>query len=398
MKLELVAVPVTDVDRAKEFYEQVGFNADHDHTVSDEIRFVQMTPPGSACSIAFGKGLTEMAPGSLDNLQCVVADADATHAELPVAASRSAMSTSSPGAGSSTSATPTATAGRFRSSRTGRPVRAGPERTRMPEPRTYPEGVTSWVDVEVPDLAVAESFYGGLFGWSVEQVGPGYAIAKLDGQDVAGIANGRATPAWNTYVAVDDADDAAARVRAHGGQVLAGPDAGRGRPIRRLRRPGRRAVPALAGRPAPRCPDGQRAGSLELQRPARRRPGAAAAFYGSVFGWAVDDLGFATMIRRPGYGDHLAATIDPGIHERQAGVVRASRLRGRDRLARAGPAGRAAPLARVVHGRRPGRDRRRRRAARGTVLRRTDTGWTREALVRDPQGASFTASQFTPPD
>ncbi len=82
MRLELVAVPVTDVDRAKEFYEKVGFVLDHDHTVSDEVRFVQMTPPGSGCSIAFGKGLTEMAPGSLDNLQMVVADADAAHSEL----------------------------------------------------------------------------------------------------------------------------------------------------------------------------------------------------------------------------------------------------------------------------------------------------------------------------
>ena len=82
MKLELVAVPVTDVDRAKEFYVKVGFNADHDHRVSDEVRFVQMTPPGSACSIAFGKGLTTMTPGSLDNLQMVVANADAIHDEL----------------------------------------------------------------------------------------------------------------------------------------------------------------------------------------------------------------------------------------------------------------------------------------------------------------------------
>jgi len=79
MKLELVGVPVTDVDRAKEFYLKVGFNLDHDHTVSDDVRFVQMTPPGSACSIAFGKGLTGMAPGSLDNLQVVVADAGAAH-------------------------------------------------------------------------------------------------------------------------------------------------------------------------------------------------------------------------------------------------------------------------------------------------------------------------------
>ena len=82
MKLELVMVPVTDVDRAKEFYEKVGFHTDHDQEVSDEVRFVQMTPPGSACSIAFGKGLTKMAPGSLDNMQMVIADADATRADL----------------------------------------------------------------------------------------------------------------------------------------------------------------------------------------------------------------------------------------------------------------------------------------------------------------------------
>lgn len=82
IKLELVMVPVTDVDRAKAFYESVGFVADHDFTVSEEIRFVQLTPPGSACSIALGKGLTEMAPGSLDNLQAVVVDVEAARADL----------------------------------------------------------------------------------------------------------------------------------------------------------------------------------------------------------------------------------------------------------------------------------------------------------------------------
>ena len=83
MKLELVPVPVTDVDRAKRFYvEQAGFVLDHDHTVSDEIRFVQLTPPGSSCSIAIGKGLTELAPGSLDGLQLVVASAEAARDAL----------------------------------------------------------------------------------------------------------------------------------------------------------------------------------------------------------------------------------------------------------------------------------------------------------------------------
>ncbi len=83
MKIELVMVPVSDIDRAKAFYvDQVGFVADHDQTVSEEVRFVQLTPPGSACSIAIGRGLTGMAPGSLDNLQVVIADADAAVAEL----------------------------------------------------------------------------------------------------------------------------------------------------------------------------------------------------------------------------------------------------------------------------------------------------------------------------
>jgi predicted enzyme related to lactoylglutathione lyase len=82
-KLELVAVPVSDVDRAKAFYtEKAGFNADHDHTISDEVRFVQLTPPGSACSIALGTGITDVAPGSSQGLQLVVADVHAARAEL----------------------------------------------------------------------------------------------------------------------------------------------------------------------------------------------------------------------------------------------------------------------------------------------------------------------------
>ena len=83
MKLELVPVPVTDVDRAKAFYvDQVGFNADHDQRVSDDLRFVQLTPPGSACSVVIGEGVTQMAPGSQQGLLAVIADADAARAEL----------------------------------------------------------------------------------------------------------------------------------------------------------------------------------------------------------------------------------------------------------------------------------------------------------------------------
>jgi predicted enzyme related to lactoylglutathione lyase len=82
-KLELVQVPVSDVDRAKAFYtEKIGFNDDHDHRVSDDIRFVQLTPPGSACSVAIGTGLSDMTPGSVQGLQLVVSDIEAARDEL----------------------------------------------------------------------------------------------------------------------------------------------------------------------------------------------------------------------------------------------------------------------------------------------------------------------------
>jgi predicted enzyme related to lactoylglutathione lyase len=82
-RLELVQVPVSDVDRAKAFYtDKAGFNADHDHQVSDELRFVQLTPPGSPTSIAMGTGITDMPPGSVQGLQMVVSDIDAARAEL----------------------------------------------------------------------------------------------------------------------------------------------------------------------------------------------------------------------------------------------------------------------------------------------------------------------------
>jgi catechol 2,3-dioxygenase-like lactoylglutathione lyase family enzyme len=82
-KIEVVFVPVTDVDRAKAFYvDQVGFTADHDQTVREGLRFVQLTPPGSACSIAFGQGLTDATPGTVKGLQVVIDDAQAAHDQL----------------------------------------------------------------------------------------------------------------------------------------------------------------------------------------------------------------------------------------------------------------------------------------------------------------------------
>jgi hypothetical protein len=272
----------------------------------------------------------------------------------------------------------------------------------MPEPRSYPAGVTSWIDVGEPDLDAATAFYGGLFGWTFEEAtasgSPRYLVASLDGQDVAGLSgpDGTDDPAWHTYVAVDDVDDVAQRVRAEGGRVTREPTTAGAS--------GRYASCAdPAGTPfrlwqAEARPGAQRVnvpGAWNFSDLHAADPGAAIAFYRAVFGWDVDDLGFATMIRRPGYGDHLAATVDPDIHQRQAGA----------------PPGFADAIGWLVAaqpGERPhwhvsftvaDRDAIAEDADRlgGTVLEHRDTDWTREALVRDPRGAVFTASQYTPP-
>jgi predicted enzyme related to lactoylglutathione lyase len=275
--------------------------------------------------------------------------------------------------------------------------------------RTYPEGVTSWIDIEHRDIEGAQTFYGGLFGWTfTEATPPGvpfrYVIAKLNGLDAAGIG-GRAEAAdsdvrpsaWNTYIAVNDAEAAAARIEAAGGRVIEGPsDAGEG---------GRSMVCVdPSGVPFRLWQARQRLGAQVVNTPGAwnfsdlhaANPGASAAFYSEVFGWAVDDLGFAMMIRLPGYGDHLEATSDPEIRSRQAGAA-----------APPGFADAIGWLAQVGPDEEPhwhvsftvaDRDATARAAERlgGTVLGRTDSDWTRDALIRDPQGGVFTASQFAP--
>jgi predicted enzyme related to lactoylglutathione lyase len=274
----------------------------------------------------------------------------------------------------------------------------------MADERSYPAGVTCWIDTEQPDVDAARHFYANLFGWTFSDAVPAdspgtYLIASLDGADVAAIgpAQGDAPVEWNTYIAVDDTDAAAATVRAAGGSITLGPvDAG----------PGGR----LAG-----CVD-PRGARFRLWQPRRRlgaqltnAPGSwnfsdlhttdapdAAGFYAPLFGWEFDDIDFATMIRRPGYGDHLAATVDPGIFERQDGIFAPPGF--------ADAIGWLVPLA-------SGRDHwhvtftveSRDDAAvaaetlGAVVISSDDTEWTRTALIRDPQGAQLTLSQFTPP-
>jgi predicted enzyme related to lactoylglutathione lyase len=275
----------------------------------------------------------------------------------------------------------------------------------MPGPRTYPAGVTSWVDIEHPDLDAAATFYGGLFGWTFEQAtppgaAPRYFIAQLNGLDAAGIGEtgpaGEA-PGWQTYVAVDDADAVAARVEACGGRLLDGPaEAGEGgrwvgcadpfgvqfRLWQSRRRPGVQVV---------NTPGAWNFSDLHAADPA-----ASAAFYTDVFGWSIDDVGFGSMIRVPGYGDHLASTVDPDIRQRQAGVsVPPGFADAIGWLTAAAPGD--APHWHVTFTV-ADRDASAESAERlgGTVLDRSDTAWTRQALIRDPQGGVFTASQFAP--
>jgi predicted enzyme related to lactoylglutathione lyase len=270
--------------------------------------------------------------------------------------------------------------------------------------RTYPSGVPSWVDTGQPDVDAATTFYGGLFGWTfTDMMPPGapvrYVIAQLNGRDVAGMAGPVAGPAvWNTYIAVDDADAATKRLTRLGATVRSVPaDAGEG---------GRSAVLV--------DPEGvefrlwqarRRLGAQAVNEPGTwnfsdlRTADVAAAtkFYAAAFGWSVDDLGFATLIRRPGYGDHLEATIDPDIRARQESVVAPSGFE--DAIAWMAPTG---------PGERPhwhvsfavaDRDQAAADAERlgARILERAETQWTRTALIRDPNGGEFTVSQFTPP-
>jgi uncharacterized protein len=204
-------------------------------------------------------------------------------------------------------------------------------------------------------------------------------------------------PAWNTYVSVDDIDQATARIVAAGGRITEQPSDlaevaltascvdTEGIPFR-LWQATRRSGVQAANTP----------GAWNFSDLHTADPEASIAFYTRVFGWKFDDLGFATMIRKVGYGDHLAATSDPGIHERQSG----------DQV----PPGFADAFGWLItaqEAQQPhwhvtftvaDRDGSAEAAEQlgATVLSTTDSDWTRDALIRDPQGAIFTLSQYSP--
>jgi predicted enzyme related to lactoylglutathione lyase len=274
----------------------------------------------------------------------------------------------------------------------------------MPIRDRYPAGVPCWVDTEQPDPAAGAAFYGDLFGWQLEDRMPPEARghfyeAFMDGARVAAVGSQvQAGPAeWVTYIAVDSADEAAARVRAAGGMVRSEPfdvfDAGR----------------------MARCADPQGAGFCVWQ--AGRNLGAqivnvpgswnfsalntrdlegAKRFYGAVFGWEFSLLDYGTtMVMVPGYGDYLES-IDPGVRKRHADG--------------GAPAGFTDAVAWFDHDDGPARwtvtftvpdadaSAARARELGATVLAQPfDVPWQRITVIRDPQGADLTLSQFKPP-
>jgi predicted enzyme related to lactoylglutathione lyase len=277
--------------------------------------------------------------------------------------------------------------------------------------RTYPHGVPSWIDLETQDVDTAIAFYRDLFGWRfTEQLPPGapgrYAVASVDGTDATAVA-AIGTPAagfdgevtWHTYLAVDDVDAAAARVTVLGGVVSSPPESvgPPGQPAGRMAR-----IVDAQGAPSRLWQAGTRLGAQVANVPGTWNfsnlftpdVDRALTFYGPLLGWErTDDLG-AGMARVPGYGDYLARTIDPGIHERQEHV----------------PPGFADVVAGVLQAEGPARwsvtftvaDRDRSVAeaerAGATVVATEDSEWTKEATIRDPFGAELVLAQFDPPE
>jgi uncharacterized protein len=275
----------------------------------------------------------------------------------------------------------------------------------MATKRSYPHGVPSWIDAEQRDLDEAQRFYGQLFGWTFQVATPPeasapYVIASLDGQEVAGLTGSSpsAEVQWNTYVAVDDADGMATRVRSTGGTVTTDPiDAGVGGRWVGCADPSGAAFRLWQAR--------RRLGAQAVNVPGTWNfsdlhtddADAAVSYYVALFGWEVDELGFASMLRRPGYGDHLASTVDPDIHERQRAAGAPPGFA--DAIGWIGPV--EPGLAPHWHVTFTVADRdafaASAEALGAEILSMADTDWTRTAVVRDPQGALFTGSQFTPP-
>jgi uncharacterized protein len=282
--------------------------------------------------------------------------------------------------------------------------------------RTFPHGVPSWVDTVQDDVEAALAFYGGLFGWTFADAAPPeaperYVIASLDGRDAAAIAGPRepggsdagAPPGWATYVAVDDCDATTERLAGLGAQVVSpSADAGPGGRTATVRDPEGVELRLWQARRRLGVQVANEPGAWNFSNLLSADPDAAAAFYTDAFGWVVVDQGWARQVQVPGYGDHLEATVDPDIRTRQAKAPEgfADVVGGiLDLDGSPDAAGPADPGARWhVTFTVADRDDAAASVERlgGTVLAPYETDWVRACVVRDPQGAVLTLSQFAP--
>jgi uncharacterized protein len=278
------------------------------------------------------------------------------------------------------------------------------------ERETYPAGVPCWVDTAHDDPAAAAAFYGGVLGWDMEDAlppdaGAHYFMARVDGSLVAAVGT-RPEPlpagaAWNTYIAVDDADAAARRAAELGAAVVMGPmDVGEAGRLAAIADPEGALFFVWEAGTTPGAQLVNAPGSWNFSGVNARDPEAAAAFYGALFGWETgpaDMEGGARLVYLPGYGDHLAER-DPEMRERMADLGAPEGFE--DAVAWIMPlADGLAPhwdvtfsvadadataAAAVDHGGR-------------IVMPPTDMPWVRMTVIADPEGATFTASKFVPP-
>ena len=273
------------------------------------------------------------------------------------------------------------------------------------ETRTYPHGVPCWVDTAAIDLDGARRFYSGLFDWTFQDAIPAdapgnYLIATVGGQDVAAIAPAESGEqiAWHTYIAVDDVDATTKALSEAGGTVTVDPvDAGPGGRQAGIRSPRGADFRLWQARNRPGAQLVNAPGTWNFSDLQTSEPHLAIEFYASAFGWEVDDVGFASMIRRPGYGDHLATTVDPGIRDRQSEVMAPPGFE--DAVAWVGLITQGHPDYWQVSFTVADRDTSAAAAESlgGTVESSDDNEWIRTATIRDPEGARFVLSQFTPP-
>jgi uncharacterized protein len=279
----------------------------------------------------------------------------------------------------------------------------------MPERDGYMPGVPCWIDTSQPDQEAAVAFYGGLFGWEFEDVMPPgapskYFIARIRGGDVAAVSSqpegGPPAATWNTYIWVESADDAAAKVLAAGGSVMADPfdvmDAGR---MAVLTDPEGAAFCVWQAKQHRGARVVNEPGSLSFNGLNTRDTEAAKSFYGAVFGWETLDLGGAEMWRLSGYGDFLALG-DPELRTRMAGTGAPEGFE--DVVATINPIAEDqadVPAHWSVTFAVDDADEIAQRAAEHggqVVVPPFDAPWVRMTVITDPQGATFIASKFVP--